>query len=146
MLELAQPKDREAVEALAQQVQGMHLAWRPDLFAEADCLYPEERFQEAVRKRELYVAKLGGEVAGYALLLIAEIDAPALTKRRIMKVEELCVEESCRGQGIGRAMMEDILALARAFRCRTWSLRCILRMKGRWHFTGPAAFRSGIFP
>ena len=61
MLELAQPKDREAVEALAQQVQGMHLAWRPDLFAEADCLYPEERFQEAVRKRELYVAKLGGK-------------------------------------------------------------------------------------
>ena len=81
------------------------------MFAEADCLYPEERFQEAARKRELYVAKLGGEVAGYALLLIAEIDAPALTKRRIMKVEELCVEESCRGQGIGRAMMEDILAL-----------------------------------
>ena len=113
MLELAQPKDREAVEALAQQVQGMHLAWRPDLFAEADCLYPEERFQEAVRKRELYVAKLGGEVAGYALLLIAEIDAPALTKRRIMKVEELCVEESCRGQGIGRAMMEDILSVCR---------------------------------
>ena len=141
MLELAQPNDREAVEALAQQVQGMHLAWRPDLFAEADCLYPEERFQEAVRKRELYVAKLGGEVAGYALLLIAEIDAPALTKRRIMKVEELCVEESCRGQGIGRAMMEDILALARAFRCRDLELKVYPQNEGALAFYRACGFQ-----
>ena len=123
MLELAQPKDREAVDVLARQVYSLHLAWRPDLFAQADCLYPEERFQAAIRNRSLYVAKLGGEVAGYALLPIVEIDVPAMTRRRIMKVEELCVEESCRGQGIGRAMMEDILALARAFRCRDVELQ-----------------------
>ena len=123
MLELAQPKDREAVDVLARQVYSLHLAWRPDLFAQADCLYPEERFLEAIRNRSLYVAKLGGEVAGYALLPIVEIDVPAMTRRRIMKVEELCVEESCRGQGIGRAMMEDILALARAFRCRDVGLQ-----------------------
>lgn len=123
MLELAQPKDREAVDVLARQVHSLHLAWRPDLFAQADCLYPEERFQAAIRNRSLYVAKLGGEVAGYALLPIVEIDVPAMTRRRIMKVEELCVEESCRGQGIGRAMMEDILALARAFRCRDVELQ-----------------------
>lgn len=123
MLELAQPKDREAVDVLARQVHSLHLAWWPDLFAQADCLYPEERFQAAIRNRSLYVAKLGGEVAGYALLPIVEIDVPAMTRRRIMKVEELCVEESCRGQGIGRAMMEDILALARAFRCRDVELQ-----------------------
>lgn len=123
MLELAQPKDREAVDVLARQVHSLHLAWRPDLFAQADCLYPEDRFLEAIRNRSLYVAKLGGEVAGYALLPIVEIDVPAMTRRRIMKVEELCVEESCRGQGIGRAMMEDILALARAFRCRDVELQ-----------------------
>lgn len=123
MLELAQPKDREAVDVLARQVHSLHLAWRPDVFAQTDCLYPEDRFLEAIRNRSLYVAKLGGEVAGYALLPIVEIDVPAMTRRRIMKVEELCVEESCRGQGIGRAMMEDILALARAFRCRDVELQ-----------------------
>lgn len=99
MLELAQPKDREAVDALARQVHSLHMAWRPDVFAQTDCLYPEDRFLEAIRNRSLYVAKLGGEVAGYALLPIVEIDVPAMTRRRIMKVEELCVEESCRGQG-----------------------------------------------
>ena len=123
MLELAQPKDREAVDALARQVHSLHMAWRPDVFAQTDCLYPEDRFLEAIRNRSLYVAKLGGEVAGYALLPIVEIDVPAMTRRRIMKVEELCVEESCRGQGIGRAMMEDILALAKAFRCRDLELQ-----------------------
>lgn len=123
MLELAQPKDRESVEALAQQAQDLHLAWRPDLYARMEPLYPRERFQEAIRKRELYVAKLGGEVAGYTLLPIVETDYPGLIKRRVMKVAELCVEESCRGQGIGRTMMVEILALARAFRCQDLELQ-----------------------
>ena len=32
MLESARPEDREAVEALARQVHGLHVSWRPDLY------------------------------------------------------------------------------------------------------------------
>lgn len=115
MLQLARPEDREAVNALALQVHAMHVAWRPDLFEMTGELYPEERFLNAVKARQLYVAKIDNVVVGYALLLTRVCDWPGVVKRKIMVVDELCVHESCRGQGIGKQMMEDVRALAKAF-------------------------------
>lgn len=117
MLELARPDDREAVNALAMQIHAMHVAWRPDLFELVPELYPAERFQEAVKQRQLYVARIGGVVAGYALLKIRNYDWPGVVRRKVMEIEELCVDEMCRGQGIGTELVQDIHALARAFRC-----------------------------
>ena len=38
-------------------------------------------------------------------------------KRKVILLDEICVEETAQGQGIGKAMMEDVHALAKAFRC-----------------------------
>lgn len=117
MLELARPGDLEAVNALALQIHAMHVAWRSDIFEMVPKLYTEERFREAVRQRQLYVARIGGVVAGYALLKILNYDWPGVVRRKVMEIDELCVDELCRGQGIGTEMMQDIHALAKAFRC-----------------------------
>lgn len=117
MLELAVEADREAVNAMAQQVHAMHVSWRPDIYEMVEQLYPQERFQEAVRERQLYVAKLGGMAVGYVLLKLRTYDWSGMVRRKVMLVDEICVEEAFRGQGIGKAMMEDIHALARAFGC-----------------------------
>ena len=117
MLELARPDDREAVNILAQQIHAMHVAWRPDLYVEEQELYPEDRFQEVLRQRQLYVARINGVVAGYVLLKIRDVDRPGAPRRKLMEIKELCVEELCRRQGIGTEMMTDIHALAKAFRC-----------------------------
>ena len=68
MLELAREADREAVNALATQVHAMHVVWRPDIYEMPEEQYTEDRFLDAIRKRELYVAKLDDIVAGYVLL------------------------------------------------------------------------------
>lgn len=117
MLELAQRSDREAVNHLARQVHAMHVAWRPDIYEMVDELYPEVRVREGIAARELYVAKLNGQVVGYVSLKFKDYDYPGLVRRKVMVVDEICVEETCRNQGIGKAMMEDVHALARAFRC-----------------------------
>ncbi len=117
MLELAQRSDREAVNTLARQVHAMHVEWRPDIYEMVDELYSEERFLNAIKDRELYVAKIGGQTAGYVLLKIRDYSWPGVVTRKVMLVDELCVEQSARNQGIGRAIMEDVHALARAFRC-----------------------------
>ena len=93
MLELAQPNDREAVNALALQVHAMHVAWRPDIYEMVEELFTEERFTEAVKRRELYVAKIGGVVAGYVSVKIRSYDWPGVIKRKVMLVDELCVDE-----------------------------------------------------
>ncbi len=117
MLELAILADREAIEAMAQQVHNLHVSWRPDAYEAVPELYPQTRFDEAVRQRQLYTAKLGGVVVGYVLLTIRTVEGLGRKKRKIMLVDEICVEESCRFQGIGKEMMGDAQVLARAFGC-----------------------------
>ena len=117
MLQLASVSDREAVERLARQVHELHIQWRPDIYSMPEKLYTDDRFDHAVRERALYVAKIGGEVIGYVLLKIRDYDWPGVVQRRVMVIDEICVEESLRGQGFGTEIMEDVHALARAFRC-----------------------------
>ena len=117
MLELARLCHREDVNRLAKQVHAMHVAWRPDLYEMVEQLYPEERMQSAISARELYVAKLGDTVIGYVSLKIRKSEGLGLVTRKVMLVEELCVDEPLRNQGFGKSMMEDVHALAKAFRC-----------------------------
>ena len=122
MLELAREADREAVNKLARQVHAMHVAWRPDIYAMVDELYSQERMEEHIRKRELYVAKIGRTVVGYVLLKIREYNWAGVVYRKVMVVDELCVDKLCRGQGIGSQIMMEARALAEAFGCTDMQL------------------------
>lgn len=117
MLQLASQRDWTSVNELARQVHALHVAWRPDIYRMPEVLYPRERFEQEIRQRNLYVAKVDETVIGYVLLKVRSCEAPALVPRRVMVVEEFCVEEKLRGQGFGRGMAADVQALARAFRC-----------------------------
>ena len=123
MLQLARACDREAVNAIAKQIHDMHVAWRPDIYQPAEELFDGELFTEAIRNRQMYVAKISGEVAGFVALKRCTYDWPGVVKRRVMMVEEFGVHESCRNQGIGKSMMEDIHALAKAYGCTDLQLR-----------------------
>lgn len=117
MLELARECDREKVNELARQVHAMHVAWRPDIYEMVEEMYPQDRFGEEVARRQLYVAKIGGQVTGYVLLKIREHNWPGVVKRKVMLVDEIAVDDRCRNQGIGTVMMEEVRVLARAFGC-----------------------------
>ena len=117
MLELATLTDRAAVNDLARQVHELHVSWRPDIYEMVEELYSEERFQEAVRLRQLYVAKLDGIVAGYVSLKILDYDWPGVVRRKVMLIDEFGLEKAFRGHGIGTRMMDEVHALARAFGC-----------------------------
>lgn len=117
MLELARPEDRAAVNALAEQVHRLHIGWRPDLFRLPEEMYPEERFREAISKKELFCAWQNGQIVGYMSAHVTEYDYPSAVSRREYMIEELCVREDCRGQGIGTQIMREARALAKAFGC-----------------------------
>lgn len=117
MLELATLRDRDTVNALAREVHALHVAWRPDIYEMVDELYSEERLNEAILARQLYVAKLNGITAGYVLVKFREYNWPGVVRRRVMVVDEICVEKALRNHGIGTQMMEEVRALARAFGC-----------------------------
>lgn len=45
-----------------------------------------------------------------------------LKKRKVLRIDEIAVEESLRGQGVGTEMMEDVRALAKTLGCTNLQL------------------------
>ena len=122
MLQLARPEDRAAIEILAQQVHALHVQWRPDIYAPAGELWPQEHFDAAVSERQLFAAKVDEKVIGYVLLKIRNYDMVGHTRRKVLLVDEICVDESRRNQGIGTEMMFDVHAIAKALDCTDMQL------------------------
>lgn len=118
MLELARKSDWEAVNRLSVQIHDLHVAWRPDIYEHSNAPYPRDSFLEDIRKRMVYVAKHRGQIAGYVVLSILEKGGAGTVEKRQLRLDSICVDETCRGQGIGRNMITDVRALARAFGCR----------------------------
>ncbi len=118
MLELARESDWEAVKRLSVQVHDLHALWRPDIYVHCPESYPKEKFLADIRGRMVYVAKIQDVVAGYTVLAVLEKSGAGAVSHRVMRIESICVEEMARGQGIGREMVMDVRALAKAFGCR----------------------------
>ena len=117
MLELARESDWESVCRLSVQIHDLHVSWRPDIYYHSDTPYPKEHFLEDIRNRWVYVAKLGNAVAGYVVLSIQKKEGPGTHQKKFMRLDSICVDEAIRGHGIGKAMVEDAFALAKAFGC-----------------------------
>ncbi len=122
MLELARESDWEAVKRLSIQVHDLHAAWRPDLYTHCPEPYPKEKFLADIRSRMVYVAKIQGTVAGYVVLAVLEKSGAGMVSHKLLRLESICVDEMARRQGIGRQMVADVHALAKAFGCRDVTL------------------------
>ena len=118
MLELARQCDWEAVNRLSIQIHDLHAAWRPDIYYHSQEPLPREAFEKGIRERMVYVAKWQGQVVGYVVLAVLERGGPGAHAYKAMRLESICVDEAMRGQGIVKAMVTDVRALAKVFGCR----------------------------
>lgn len=117
MLELATMSDWEAINRISNQVAVLHTAWRPDLFRTAEYSYPREVLEELIREKSIFVAKLGGVIVGYTAFWIWETNGTCSVPRKVMGINDFCVEEQARNQGIGTQMMQELRVLSKAFGC-----------------------------
>lgn len=117
MLELATIADWQEIKRLSVQIHDLHAAWRPDIYFSTEEPYPYDIFLEDIQKRLVYAAKLEGNIVGYVVLSISKKDGAGTVAHKIMRLESICVDEPFRGHGIGKKMVTDVWALAKAFRC-----------------------------
>lgn len=105
---------------LLQQVGEVHHQIRPDLFRAGAQKYDEAALKALLAdpKRPILAADIDGKLAGYAfcILQVTEKD-PVLCDRKVLYIDDLCVDEQLRGRGIAGALYEKVLEYARELGC-----------------------------
>ena len=122
----ATERDIPRIGELLLQVCRVHHNGRPDLFLDGARKYDDDQLRALLRDetRPILVAVDENEsVLGYAFCVIQQADShPALTPVRTLYLDDLCVDEHCRGQHVGTALYDAVVALARARGCYNLTL------------------------
>lgn len=124
-IRLAAAKDIPGILALLQQVGQVHHDIRPDIFR-PDCQkYDESALLEILRdpQRPIFVAVEGDFVAGYCFCILRDYRGSATSTDRLeIYIDDLCVDESCRGQNVAKALYDHTCGYAKNLGCAFVSL------------------------
>ena len=103
------------------QVCRVHHEGRPDLFREVGRKYSDAELVTllADEGRPILVAEDdAGWVAGYAFCVVQRHRGDgAMCDGTTLYLDDLCVDENCRGKGVGKALYQAVLDLARELGC-----------------------------
>lgn len=112
--------DMDALERLLQQVLNVHHKIRPDLFKPGAQKYTRGELTEILAddSRPVFVAAENGEVLGYCFTVFQQHTCSnILTDVLTLYIDDLCVDESARGRGVGTALYSYTLDFAKAKQC-----------------------------
>lgn len=114
------PEDAESILSLLSQVENIHHENRPDLFRPNGTKYTAmELFNiMADESRPIFVAVTDEGVVGYIFAIITETKGSTmLNDVKTIHLDDVCIDESCRGAGIGGALMKYVLSWAKSVGC-----------------------------
>lgn len=130
--------DMKDINRLLVQVNMVHHQGRPDLFRAGKKKYTDEQLRELIHddSRPIFVAVDDQErVLGYAFCIFQQhLDDNILTDIRTMYIDDLCVDETIRGQHIGKSLYEAVLAFARESGCYNVTLNVWTLNEGAMKF------------
>ncbi|MBR4334575.1 MAG: GNAT family N-acetyltransferase [Clostridia bacterium] len=112
----AKEEELPRINVLRKQVNELHVAGRPDIFKPGfsaelrDYLYTIWNDP----KQEIVVDERDGAVCGFAVLNhIVKPENPFMLARDFLDIDEFCVDEACRRQGVAREMVDFIKSYAK---------------------------------
>ena len=120
-IRIAENKDISRLTELLQQVLELHAGIRPDVFIPGTTKYTQDELEEIIKddKSPIYVAVNDeDDVMGYAFCQIKEQPfSNNMVPFKSMFIDDLCVDESRRGQHVGEALFEYVKDRARKLGC-----------------------------
>lgn len=117
----ANETDLEGLNRLLRQVLEVHHEGRPDLFKGGAKKYTDEELVAILHDEGTPVFAAVDEnenMLGYAFCIFRQHeDHNILTDVKTLYIDDLCVDETTRGTGVGRALYEHVRAFAKASGC-----------------------------
>lgn len=111
--------------ALLRQVCEVHHRIRPDIFQSNASKYTPEQLRVllADETKPIFVAEDAGTLVGYCFCQIRSYDGSGVsTCRKELYIDDLCVDETCRGQHVGTVLYDHALAYAKSIGCQFLTL------------------------
>jgi diamine N-acetyltransferase len=113
----ATKNDFTAFKNLQRQIHSYHMDNRPDIYEDHDLdISDYERLLDDEHRRLLFVEGIDGEVFGYSMLKIVvdpEAGKKNMKERKVLVISEICVEQSHRGKGLGKFLLEKAVEYAK---------------------------------
>ena len=98
------------------QVNQVHADGRPDLFKSGGIKYTENEVAQKLARPEetIFVAEEDGAVLGYVFGVEERTEeTTSVYAKKTLYIDDLCVDEVCRGKGVGKALYTFIRAYAK---------------------------------
>ena len=143
-IRLAAERDIPGMLALLLQVGQVHHEIRPDIFPAGTLKYDENALKELLKDtgRPIFVAVQGSFVAGYCFCVHKDYGGSGVsTRRKELYIDDLCVDENRRGQGIAGALYRHVTAYAKAQGCQFITLNVWCGNDGAMRFYENAGLR-----
>lgn len=113
-------RDIDSLMELLYQVHNYHKNYRPDIFKAFKTKYNREELEKLLfnSNYKVYVYELENKVVGHIFCIIEELkDNPSLHDRKILFIDDLCVDENLRSRGIGKELCDYALKLSKELNC-----------------------------
>ena len=113
----AETADIPGLLKLLVQVDMVHHNGRPDIFKGPATKYSEEELKDLIKddSSPIFVCvDKQNHVLGHAFCIHKQILGDSvLTDIRTLYIDDICVDEECRGQGVGKALYDHVISYAR---------------------------------
>jgi ribosomal protein S18 acetylase RimI-like enzyme len=111
VVRLPRLQDYERVSKIMDQVQQLHVEWRPDVYKPASPLITMDMFEAILKDENWYVAEADGVVVGVLELMKRHVESPAQVMKDVLFISTMAVDEKYRGKGIGHLFFEKVKRL-----------------------------------
>ena len=89
----AETSDFDSVVHILNQVQALHVNWRPDIYKESKDFFSLDAFQDALDKEAFYVAESEHRIIGILELTYRHIEFPSMLTRDVIYIDTMAVDE-----------------------------------------------------
>ena len=111
IVRLPRLQDYERVSQIMDQVQQLHVEWRPDVYKPASPLITMDLFEAILKDGNWYVAEADGVVVGILELMKRQVESPAQVTKDVLFIRTMAIDEKYRGKGIGHLFFEKVKQL-----------------------------------
>lgn len=125
MIRMAKEKDLEKIGDLLSQVDLVHHNGRPDIFKIGKKYNSDEilKMLDDETKPILVYADEKDEILGYCFCILQQhVNNSVLTDIKTLYIDDLCVDEECRGKHIGKELYNAAVELAKEKECYNLTL------------------------